>query len=123
MAISEKIGELAKRMFDLVGPSIRAVVVGRKDGLPIAHYGNVNAKIFAAFISLISGTLNRVGSEIGGGELSYAVVHYQNGVIVLKSKDIVNVAVVANSDANLGLILLEMDRLVDGIVNILRSER
>lgn len=71
MSVQEKVGNLAREFVAKVGPSVRAVVVFKRDGLPVASYGAGEAKTASAYSALLLGTAQRVGQDLRMGDGRY----------------------------------------------------
>lgn len=97
--------------------------VVRRDGLLIASSGlseRVNTRAVAAMAAAIVGTAETSVNELGIGVFSQVIVEASEGkyVCIGAGKEAVLITLI-RMDANLGLVLLEMEKAVKKIMKIL----
>jgi hypothetical protein len=102
---------------DVVG----ALVV-RRDGLPVAFKvgGEFNAKIVSAMVAIGKSAIDRLGVELGLGEPVINIAQYTRNSLLIAplSKDLILTAI-TKPEPNLGLILIEIEKLKDKLTKIL----
>ena len=110
--------------FEKRDPDVLGSVTMRSDGLILAHAirAGVDADLAAAMLGSILNIGTRVSQELKVGELQDIVMKASDGVVAIvpAMKDVV-LGAIARSDANLGLLLLEMRRTGEKIKKVLES--
>ncbi|AFA39953.1 putative distant relative of homeotic protein bithoraxoid [Pyrobaculum oguniense TE7] len=119
MSLESRYKEELSTFLSRVGGDVQAVVLARRDGLPVAHISpGMDAKTVAALTALALGSLKRVGEELKIGSVRNFIAYYENRVLLAwPAKDLYVIAV-ASPDANLGLIMLELERLAKRLAGI-----
>mgnify|MGYP000020468205 CR=1 FL=1 len=100
---------------------ITATAVVRRDGLLIAHDFTTaeDPRLVAALAASLVGSAERAVSELKKGKISYIATMAEEGLMLtVRSGDVILVAL-APKDANLGLILLEVERASKQIEQVL----
>lgn len=101
---------------------IQAVAIVRRDGLVITHNlpAEVEPKIVAAMTAAIVGTSEMATVQLGQGRFAQALIDGEYGKLVSKGagEEALLVAL-AYRDANLGLILMALERAAHRIDEIL----
>ena len=118
--IESRIRDLLSEFLARSGGDVTGVVLSRGDGLPVAYVlPTGDPKLVSAMWALAAGSIKRLGEELKIGSGRYAVLTYEHkNLIVYRVKDLYLLAL-ANPNANLGLILLEMERLQTKISEII----
>ena len=105
-----------------VFPDVIGALVVRRDGLPVAFKvsGEFNAKVVSAMVAIARSTIDRLGAELSLGEPTISIVQYTKDTLLVAplSKDLILTAI-AKPEPNLGLILLEIEKLKDKLTKIL----
>jgi uncharacterized protein len=102
---------------------IRAAAVVRRDGLIITHNlpEGVDAKMAAAMTAAIVGTSEMATVQFAQGRFERALVESENGKLVSTGAgDQALVIALAYKDANLGLVLMALQRASRKVDEILR---
>ncbi|HKZ99210.1 MAG TPA: roadblock/LC7 domain-containing protein [Thermoplasmata archaeon] len=106
-------------------PDIVAVAIARRDGLLIAHAlpKSSNPKKIAAMSASIVGTAEMATAEMGQGILNQVLVDTSGGKILATGAgpEAILVAMV-RSEANIGLILLNIERAARTIGSLLEAD-
>ncbi len=106
-------------------PDILGVTIARRDGILIAHAlpKSMDPKKIAAMSAAIVGTSEMAASEMGLGSFSQSIVDTHVGKMLATGagEEAILVTMVRH-EANMGLILLSVDKAVQSIADILRSE-
>lgn len=94
-------------------------VVARRDGLPVASVApGIDPKMLAALSALALGSLRKVEEELKVGGVRQVVAYYDARVIVMWPVKELYIIAVANADANIGLIFLELERLAKRLAEL-----
>jgi len=105
-----------------VYPDVVGALVVRRDGLPVAFKvgGEFNAKVVSAMVAIARSTIDRLGAELNLGESVINVAQYTRNTLLITplSKELI-LAAIAKPDPNLGLILIEVEKLKDKLTKIL----
>ncbi|MGC8543072.1 MAG: roadblock/LC7 domain-containing protein [Vulcanisaeta sp.] len=105
-----------------VFPDVVGALVVRRDGLPVAFKvgGEFNAKVVSAMVAIARSTIDRLGAELSLGEPTISITQYTRNTLLITplSKELILTAI-AKPDSNLGLILLEIEKLKDKLTKIL----
>lgn len=106
-------------------PDILAVAIARRDGLLIAHSlpKSASPKKIAAMAASIVGTAEMAAAELGHVSFNQVLVDTSDGKILVTGagEEAILVAIV-KPNANVGLILLSIDRASSLIAGVLGSE-
>ncbi|HKZ89568.1 MAG TPA: roadblock/LC7 domain-containing protein [Thermoplasmata archaeon] len=101
---------------------IQAVAIVRRDGLVITHNlpSAVEPKIVAAMTAAIVGTSEMATVQLGQGKFTQALIDGEHGKLVSTGAgDEALLVALAYRDANLGLILMALERAAHQIDQIL----
>lgn len=106
-------------------PDILGATIARRDGILIAHAipKSMDPKKIAAMAAAIVGTSEMAAVEMGLGVFSQSIVDTDVGKMLATGagEEAILVTMVRN-DANMGLVLLSVDKAVQSIAEILRAE-
>jgi len=95
-------------------PDTRGALISRKDGLPVASRVsiNLNSKLASAMVAIAKNSLERLGKELELGMPTVVVSLYQKSTLLLSliTNELI-LAVIAEPETNLGLLMLEIERL------------
>ena len=104
---------------------IKSAAVVRRDGLVVTHTlpDGVDPRIVAAMTAAIVGTSEMATVQLSQGRFVRAIVESEHGKLLSMGagEEALLVALVYD-DANLGLVLMAMERAAKGVEAILRSE-
>ncbi|ACB39066.1 roadblock/LC7 domain-containing protein [Pyrobaculum neutrophilum] len=101
------------------GGDVLGAVMARRDGLPVASAApGMDPKAISALAALALGTLRKVGDELKIGGVRQVVAYYDSRVIVMWPARELYIIAVANADANIGLIFLELERLAKRLAEL-----
>ena len=106
-----------RKMGDIIGSSIISA-----DGLSIASDlgEEVDEDTFAAMSAAMHGAAETAVSELKQGELNQIIIDADNGkIITISAGEKAILVILANSDINLGLALLELGKASGRISNVL----
>jgi predicted regulator of Ras-like GTPase activity (Roadblock/LC7/MglB family) len=107
-------------------PGVQDAVVVSSDGLPMAMNRELNRDAgdrFAAVASGLTGLAYGAAGRFGGGAVNQVVVEMENAFLFVTGiRDGSSLAVVADSDADVGLIGYEMAVIVDRCGRVLSPE-
>ncbi|GAB6945500.1 roadblock/LC7 domain-containing protein [Vulcanisaeta sp. JCM 14467] len=121
-SVGKEVVDALEEFMGRVFPDIVGALVVRRDGLPVAFRvsGEFNAKVVSAMVAIARSTMDRLGAELGLGEPVINIAQYSKNTLLIApiSKDLILTAI-AKQDPNLGLILLEIDKLKDKLTKIL----
>lgn len=102
------------------GGDVSGALVARRDGLPVAYIMPTgDPKLVAAMWALARGALVRFGEELKLGELKHAIVQYEDRLVLIKAIKGLCLVALASPNANVGLLLLELDRLTDRLAELI----
>ena len=103
---------------------IKSAAVVRRDGLVVTHTlpDGVDPKIVAAMTAAIVGTSEMAVVEMGLGSFNSSIVDTQIGKMIATGagEEAILVTMVRN-EANMGLLLLSVDKAVQSIAEILKA--
>jgi hypothetical protein len=106
-------------------PDIVAVAIARRDGLLIAHAlpKSANPKKIAAMAASIVGTAEMATTEMGQGTFNQVLVDTSGGRMLATGagSEAILVAIV-RSEANIGLVLLNIERSAQTIASLLEPD-
>ncbi len=109
----KELNVILSRLVEVAGVNV-AICVGR-DGFVIDAASTKEADIEAigAMVSAVMGSAENVGHEIGLAEMDQAMMEYQDGIVMMTAlgREAL-LAVVAEKDANLGNVRLQVRRQV-----------
>ncbi|ADN49733.1 roadblock/LC7 domain-containing protein [Vulcanisaeta distributa] len=121
-SVGKEVVNALEEFMNRVFPDIVGALVVRRDGLPVAFKvsGEFNAKVVSAMVAIARSTMDRLGAELGLGESVISVSQYTRNTLLVAplSKDLILTAI-AKPEPNLGLILLEIEKLKDKLTKIL----
>ncbi len=98
-------------------PDVTGAAVATPRGLPIAVAvgSEVDARMFSAQLAAIVSAQNRIVSQLNLGGLRTSTVEADEGSLVVRRAGDYIIGVLISRDANLGLVLIELDRLASEI--------
>ncbi len=106
-------------------PAVLGATVARRDGILIAHAlpKTMDPKKIAAMAASIVGTSEMAVIEMGLGSFNSSIVDTAIGKMMATGagEEAILVTMVRN-EANMGLVLLSVDKAVQSIADILRAE-
>ena len=106
-------------------PGILGLTIARRDGILIAHSlpKTMDAKKIAAMAAAIVGTSEMAAIEMGLGSFNQSIVDTHIGKMMATGagEEAILVTMLRN-EANMGLILIGVDRAVQSIAGILQME-
>ncbi|NDJ35896.1 MAG: hypothetical protein GYB64_14665 [Chloroflexi bacterium] len=114
---------MSERLRDLQvsSPSVEAAAVVSVDGLSMASSlpADVEEDRVAAMSAAMLSLGERIASELGRGTLDQVYIKGEKGFVVLQAVgDEAVLTVMANKDAKLGLVFLDMGRAVEDLVKL-----
>jgi hypothetical protein len=101
---------------------VGGIYLASLDGLLITHVSKLTTDPdrVAAMIASISAVGDRVSKDLLDEEVDYVVVHGTSGYMIVKQYGNVVLGILTrSSETNVGLILVEMDKLIERIRRIL----
>lgn len=121
-SVEREISNVLEEFMSRVYPDVVGSVIVRRDGLPIASKitSEFNIKLVSAMIAIAKNTVERLGVELTVGEPIITIMQYTKNSLLLVplSKDLV-LSAITKQEPNLGLIMLEVDKVRDKLVKIL----
>jgi uncharacterized protein len=117
--IQSILGEL-RRLPDVLGAAI-----ARRDGVPIAHVlpKAMDAKKIAAMSAAIIGTSEMAAFEMGFGGFTQSIVDTPVGkMLATGAGEEAILVTIVRTEANMGLILMRVEKAVQSIASILGAE-
>ncbi|MGC8606634.1 MAG: roadblock/LC7 domain-containing protein [Vulcanisaeta sp.] len=121
-SVGKEVVDTLEEFMSRVFPDIIGALVVRRDGLPVAFKvsNEFNAKVVSAMVAIARSTIDRLGVELSLGEPAISIVQYTKDTLLIAplSKDLILTAI-AKPEPNLGLILLEIEKLKDKLTKIL----
>ncbi|WP_069806953.1 roadblock/LC7 domain-containing protein [Vulcanisaeta thermophila] len=121
-SVEKEILNILDEFMARVYPDVIGSVIVRRDGLPIASRmtGEFNIKLVGAMIAIAKNTVERLGAELTIGEPIITIMQYSKNSLLMVplSKDLVLTAI-TKQEPNLGLIMLEIDRIRGRLVKVL----
>ena len=126
--VESALGGIVREFIERCGRDVEGVIVTRSDGLLIHAQlpaVRVDEKLLSAMVALITGTSKRICKELGRGTLNTIIVESSEGKVLIKPVAVgelreIYVGVLTNPEPNLGLILIELERIIEKIREILR---
>lgn len=106
-------------------PDILGVTIARRDGILIAHAlpKAMDPKKIAAMSAAIVGTSEMAAVEMGLGTFSQSIVDTHVGkMLATGAGDEAILVTMVRNEANMGLILLSVDKAVQAIATILKAQ-
>lgn len=105
-------------------PGVLGVTIARRDGILIAHAlpKGMDPKKIAAMAAAIVGTSEMAAVEMGLGSFTQSIVDTNIGKMMATGagEEAILVTMLRN-EANMGLILMSVDKAVDSVATILES--
>jgi len=104
-------------------PDILGATIARRDGILIAHAlsRSLDPKKIAAMAAAIVGTSEMAAIEMGLGEFNQSIVDTHVGkMMATGAGDEAILVTMVRNEANMGLVLLSVERAVESIAEILR---
>jgi len=120
MGKREELEQVLKELQEI--EDIKGSIIVRSDGLLIASNlpAEVNSKAVAAMVAAIVGTGETTTKELNLGEFQQVIVNAKEGQYVcIKAGAEAILACLVKKEANLGLVLLEMERKATKIARLL----
>ncbi|WP_054842687.1 roadblock/LC7 domain-containing protein [Vulcanisaeta distributa] len=121
-SVGKEVVDTLEEFMSRVFPDVIGALVVRRDGLPVAFKvsNEFNAKVVSAMVAIARSTIDRLGAELSLGEPTISIVQYTKDTLLIAplSKDLILTAI-AKPEPNLGLILLEIEKLRDKLMKIL----
>src|SRR6266704_2010010 len=105
-------------------PDILGVTIARRDGILIAHAlpKSMDPKKIAAMTAAIVGTSEMAAIQLSQGRFVRAIVESEEGKLLsLGAGEEAFLVALVYDDANLGLVLMAMERAAKQVEEILRS--
>ncbi len=118
MSMSSSIDVLLKEVLRRNSTDIAGVMVASKDGLPIGYRFSEEAfdpSTVAAYMAALAEDQVKVTGQLGLGEVKTTIIEALKGKLILKEEGNHLIAIIAYPDANLGLIMIEMNRLAENL--------
>ncbi len=118
MSMSSSIEVLLKEVLRRNSTDIAGVMVASKDGLPIGYRFSeetFDPGTVAAYMAALAEDQVKITSQLGLGEVKTTIIEALKGKLVLKEEGNHLIAILAYPDANLGLIMIEMNRLAENL--------
>ncbi len=102
------------------GGDVHAALLVRKDGLPVSAIApGADVKLISAISALAMGALRRVGEELKSGSFKMSIISYESrSLLIYPVRDVYIVALIS-PEANLGLVLLEVEKLARRLQELL----
>lgn len=115
--------QMSQRLRDLQvsSPSVEAAAVVSVDGLSMASSlpADVEEDRVAAMSAAMLSLGERIATELGRGTLDQVYIKGEDGYVVLRAVgEEAVLTVLANKDARLGLVFLDMGRAVEDLVRL-----
>lgn len=102
------------------GGDVNSALLIRRDGLPVAAVApGTDVKLVAAISALAMGALKRAGEELKGGALKMSIVAYENKSLLIYPVKELYIVAMMSPESNLGLVLLEVEKLAKRLQEIL----
>ncbi|MDK2464577.1 MAG: roadblock/LC7 domain-containing protein [Candidatus Korarchaeota archaeon] len=104
-------------------PDVTGAAVASPRGLPIAVAvgPEVDPRMLSAQLAAIVSAQDRIVSQLGLGDMRTSTVEADRGSLVVRRTGEYIIGVLIGKDANLGLILIELDRLSNEISEVLSA--
>ncbi len=126
--ISRQLEEVSRDFVNRCGPDIEGLVITRPDGLVIFSYRvreqRMDERAISAMVTAAVGSSRRIFRQLKNGNVSLILIEGDSGKLIIRPLSIdareIFIGILTPNDANLGLILLELDRYASKIKEILR---
>ncbi len=118
MSMSSSIDVLLKEVLRRNSTDIAGIMISSKDGLPIGYRFSdegLDPGSVAAYMSALAEDQRKVIGQLGLGKVKTTIIEAEKGKLVVKEEGDHLIAVIAYPDANLGLIMVEMNRLSENL--------
>ncbi len=127
LSIVEKLDGLLRFFVDRYGSGVFGVLVVRSDGLPVHVYwrGGVDVRLVCGSLALLATSLKKAYSMLKEGDrINTIIVEGNDTRLLVKSITIdkreVYVCTMVDNNVNLGLVLLDLERLCDKVKEALQ---
>jgi predicted regulator of Ras-like GTPase activity (Roadblock/LC7/MglB family) len=103
-------------------PDVLAVAIARRDGIMIAHSlpRTMDPRRIAAMAASIVGTSEMAAEEVGQGPFVESIVESRDSkMLATGAGEEAILVTMVRTDANMGLVLISVDRAVSTIANLL----
>ncbi len=118
MSMSSSIDVLLKEVIRRNSTDIAGVMVASKNGLPIGYKFSeetFDPNSVAAYLAALAEDQKKITGQLGLGGVKTTIIEALKGKLILKEEGNHLIAIIAYPDANLGLIMIEMDRLAENL--------
>src|SRR2546428_525914 len=123
------LGDAARRLQGILTelrrlPAVLGATIARRDGILIAHAlpKTIDPKMVAAMTAAIVGTSEMATIQLGQGRFVRAIIESDEGKLLsLGAGEEALLVALVYDDANLGLVLLAMERAAKQVETILRD--
>ena len=118
MSMSSSIDVLLKEVIRRNSTDIAGVMVASKNGLPIGYKFSeetFDPNSVAAYMAALAEDQKKITGQLGLGGVKTTIIEALKGKLILKEEGNHLIAIIAYPDANLGLIMIEMDRLAENL--------
>lgn len=118
-SVTKRLLDILLGMERMIG--IEASVLASRSGLVIMHdLGTAyNARKVAALATLVASFSERAAKELDKGAMSRVIVECERGHIICMATKKLILSVLARKDANLGMVLMEMEEAMQKIQEVL----
>ena len=121
-SVGREIVSALEEFMGRVYPDVVGALIARRDGLPVAFRisGELNAKVVSAMVAIGKSAIDRLGVELNLGEPVIGIAQYTRNTLLIAplGKDLILTAI-TKPEPNLGLILIEIEKLKDKLTKIL----
>ncbi|NPA70555.1 MAG: hypothetical protein GXO26_07070 [Crenarchaeota archaeon] len=126
--ISNQLEEISREFVARCGNEIEGLVITRADGLVIYAYKvreqRMDERAISAMVTAAVGSSRRIFRQLKNGNVSLILIEGDSGKLIIRPISIdgreIFIGVLTPSEANLGLIFLELDRYASRVREILR---
>ncbi len=118
MSMSSSIDVLLKEVLRRNSTDIAGIMVASRDGLPIGYRFSdeeLDPGSVAAYMAALAEDQRKIIGQIGLGKVKTTIIEADKGKFVMKEGENHLIAVIAYPNANLGLIMMEINRLVENL--------
>ncbi len=127
-AVTRQLEEISRDFVSRCSPDIEGLVITRPDGLVIFSYRvreqRMDERAISAMVTAAVGSSRRIFRQLKNGNVSLILIEGDSGKLIIRPINIdtreIFIGILTPNDANLGLILLELDRYISKIREILR---
>jgi len=127
-SITRQLDEISRDFVARCGPDIEGLVITRPDGLVIYSYRfreqRMDERAISAMVTAAVGSSRRIFRQLKNGNVSLVLIEGDAGKLIIRPVSIdgreVFIGILTHGEANLGLILLELDRYASKLREILR---